>query len=196
MNEPIRRPIRRFGNSIRPIPQTNQSRVELVISSSDSENDDDIVEINPAIPSTAFCTRTRNVKMTHHVITIDSDESDGVVESSNVDPSMTHNPCSSKRIDYVSENDDSPVTDSEIVTGGLQLMGRNQKRTLKRIHPAHPSGIQSASSSSPRFTRTIKMTDQSARRVSSGPIKKRKRRHSNLKIEKVFCPEPKEQENA
>ena len=166
-------------------------RVELVVSDSD---DDDIVEINPSVPSTAF--RRKNyspAKMNHHVITIDSDESDDDVVESNPCPSIVHHPSSSKRTESTicHSESDSPVTDSEIVSGGLQIM-KNRTKTLKRIHPASPSGN---SMNGQRFKRTIKMTEPSN---YHGSMRKRKRRHADLKIEKVFCeqPEPTDQENA
>lgn len=168
-------------------------RVELVVSDSD---DDDIVEINPSVPSTAFCSRRRKndspAKM-NHVITIDSAESDDDVVESNPSPSVINHPSSSKRIESTNclSDNDSPVTDSEIVSGGLQIM-KNRTKTIKRIHPASPSGN---SINGQRFKRTIKMSEPSNRH---GPLKKRKRRHAGLKIEKVFCeqPEPTDQENA
>ena len=174
-------------------------RVELVVSDSD---DDDIVEINPSIPSTAFCSRRRRndrsaspAKMNHHVITIDSDESDDDVVESNPSPSMVHHPSSSKRIETTNclSESDSPATDSEIVTGGLQII-KNRTKTLKRVHPASPSGN---SINGQRFKRTIKMTEPTNRN-RHGLMRKRKRRHADLKIEKVFCeqPEPTDQENA
>ena len=169
-------------------------RVELVVSDSD---DDDIVEINPSVPSTAFCSRRRRndspAKM-NPVITIDSAESDDDVVESNPSPSVINHPTSSKRLESSNcqSDNDSPVTDSEIVSGGLQIM-KNRTKTVKRIHPASPSGN---SINGQRFKRTIKMSEPSNRH---GPLKKRKRRqHTGLKIEKVFCeqPEPTDQENA
>ena len=182
--------------------QQSRSRVELVCSDrvelvvSDSDSDDDIVEINPSVPSTAFCSRRRKndspAKM-NHVITIDSAESDDDVVESNPSPSVINHPSSSKRIESTNclSDNDSPVTDSEIVSGGLQIM-KNRTKTLKRIHPASPSGN---SINGQRFKRTVKMSEPSNR---LGTLKKRRRRHAGLKIEKVFCeqPEPTDQENA